>query len=208
MFMQSHHGIKLNFLRLAMSQECPVVFESVILITECISSSIDCMNYILGTTCLHLPPPAQGRLNSRNWSGGREGRARQMQRPTEWRAYWIGSHKIWVLTLISSIFVMLFWTSGKGSHLEYLENSAGCCNTLDIDWNWNEERGSIRKTPSYLLPLCYWASASLPSHLFICITHSFCLHCPKGGETAVTSETLVIGSISSHCWLSGHLDWD
>lgn len=56
MFMQSHHGIRVNFLRLAMSQECPVVFGRVILITECIVSSIGCMNYILGITSLHLPP--------------------------------------------------------------------------------------------------------------------------------------------------------
>lgn len=66
-----------------MSQECLVVFERVILITECIISSIDCINYILGTTCLHLSPPTQGRLNRRNWSGGREGRARQMKMPID-----------------------------------------------------------------------------------------------------------------------------
>lgn len=56
MFMQSHHGIRVNFLRLIVNQECLVLCEGVFLITECIISSIDCRNYILGTTWLHLPP--------------------------------------------------------------------------------------------------------------------------------------------------------
>lgn len=86
-----------------------------------------------------------------------------------------------------SIFVILFWSSGKGSHSEYLEKSGVCYNPLDIDWNWNQEKGATSGRPLYTScltltgPLLFCPATCL----FIFITHSFCLHCPKGGETAL-----------------------
>lgn len=156
-----------------MSQEC-LVFKRVILITERIISSIDYINYILGTTCLHpiTPFPPQGRLNSRNWSWGRgEGPGdananRQNGENTE-----LGATKF--VFLLWYLFLLCYFDNQEKGLIQCIWRTVEFAVTPWILTGTGIKRkGSIRKTASHLLPHSYWSSASLPSHLLIYFHYS------------------------------------
>lgn len=98
---------------------------------------------VVGSDCLarHRSQKELGLLWKIGQEVDKEGPGRCKGQSIQRREHWIGSHRTWVLTL-ATISVR------KESHSDCLDKREVCCSNIqDIDWNWNQERGTMSGSP-------------------------------------------------------------